>query len=170
MDGQWVDALFEQAPIALAVVSADHHFGRCNSAFCDLVGYSKYELTTRTWQSITHPDDVPGDQSGADAARVSKSTHAYTIQKRYLTKSGSVVWVNLYVRSIWKGDVFDCYFVTAIRLPQLSDHSDIKPASPHSISKWVTENPKDAAIVALAMGAFLGRDAFMDLLKVIFQK
>src|SRR5260221_10795664 len=52
---------FEHAAIGLALVSLDGRWLKVNRAFCDLVGYSEAELLTRTFQDITHPEDLEVD-------------------------------------------------------------------------------------------------------------
>jgi len=169
MDSWWCDALFESHPSAMAVVAADHRFVRCNSAFCRLTGYEASELTKRTWQSITHPDDLYGDQSGANAAQLSREHATYAIDKRYIKKNGNIVWITLHVRGVFDADKFLCYLVVAIPLLQ-----DFKPAEyqakPVSIARWARENPKDAIIVLLGAFIFLGRDAVIEIIKGILTK
>ncbi len=52
---------FEQAPIGVALVSPDGRWLRVNRALCDLVGYTEAELLARTFQDITHPEDLESD-------------------------------------------------------------------------------------------------------------
>jgi len=52
---------FEQAAVGLAHVGVDGNFIRINQKFCDIVGYSTEEMLTRTFQDITHPDDIDAD-------------------------------------------------------------------------------------------------------------
>lgn len=171
LDTEWSDALFEAAPVAMAVVAPDHRFARCNDAFCQLTGYSRAELIGRTWQSITHPDDLAGDQSGANVAKQDRNHPTYTVAKRYLSKRGGIVWVNLHVRSVWTGGVFNCYLVHALQQPpaRCDDCPTYgrKPAARKGVVEWAKENPKDAAIVVLAGAAFLGRDEAIALLKTL---
>ncbi len=49
---------FENAPIGMALVSLDGHWLMVNKALCDMLGFSKVDLLTRTTQDVTHPDDV----------------------------------------------------------------------------------------------------------------
>lgn len=169
LEPEWSDALFEAAPTAMAVVGADHRFVRCNAAYSDLTGFSRGELLSRTWQSITHPDDVAGDQAGAEATKQDRNHPTYAIAKRYLSKRGDVVWVNLHVRGIWHQGVFQCYFVTASR--QAPARCEDCPANGNRIAsretliEWAKRNPKDAALMVLAGAAFLGRDEAIALLK-----
>ena len=51
-------ATFEQAAVGIAHVAPDGRFLRLNQRFCDIVGYSQEEMLARTFQDITHPDDL----------------------------------------------------------------------------------------------------------------
>lgn len=173
IDSEWVDALFEKAPTPMALVDTDHRFARCNEAFCRLVGYSKSELLSRTWKSITHPDDLPGDESGAMSAQQDRRHPTYTVAKRYIAKRGEVVWVNLHVRGVWREDRFAGYLVHAIQSPpsrcEACPLDGRHPAPRETFIEWCKRNPKDAAIIALAGAAFLGRDEAVTLLKTLIK-
>lgn len=88
-------ALLDNAPVAVAHNSLDGRFEYVNHAFCKLVGYSAQELYGRRWQDITHPDDVAKDQQFADQV-IAGELHDYTVEKRYIRKDGSIVWINLF--------------------------------------------------------------------------
>ena len=166
LDSDWLRALFDEAPTAMALVAPNHHFTRCNTAFCALVGYARFELVARTWQSITHPDDVGGDTAGAEQLKLDKSRDVYTVAKRYLSKSGGIVWVNLHVRSVWDGDVFVCYYVVALPVAEYGAMPAVV-AKPKGLLEWAKANPKDAAIIATAASLFLGRDSFQALIQFL---
>ncbi|WP_116810057.1 response regulator [Steroidobacter cummioxidans] len=88
-------ALLDHAPVGVAHNSLDGRFEYVNHAFCKLVGYSPEELHNKRWQDLTHPQDVAQDQELANQVITGKLTD-YTIQKRYVRKDGSIVWVNLF--------------------------------------------------------------------------
>lgn len=54
-------ATFEQAAVGIAHVARDGRFLRINRKFCDIVGYFQEQLLQRTFQDITHPDDLDDD-------------------------------------------------------------------------------------------------------------
>jgi PAS domain S-box-containing protein len=87
--------LIHNAPVAVAHNSLDGRFEYVNKAFCDLVGYNSAELLARTWQDITHPDDVARDMAAAGRVRAGEKSY-YTIEKRYIRRDGGIVWVNLF--------------------------------------------------------------------------
>jgi PAS domain S-box-containing protein len=88
-------ALLEHCPVGVAQNAPDGRFEYVNAGFCNIVGYSREELLQLTWQQITHPDDLLADQGLANLVLAGKLPH-YTIEKRYLRKDGSPVWVSLF--------------------------------------------------------------------------
>ena len=170
LDPVWTRALFDEAPTPMALVAHDHRLVRCNDAFCELVGYARGELITRTWQSITHPDDVKGDEDGAKSLRLDATVEAYSLNKRYISKSGRIVWVNLHVRGVWDGRKFLAFYVVALPLsPDAAQQPQQQSAPPPSLLQWAKSNPKDAIIVAGAAGLFLGRDGLASLIQFLLK-
>jgi PAS domain-containing protein len=51
-------ATFEQAAVGITHAEPDGRFVRVNQKFCDITGYTREELLERTFQDITHPDDI----------------------------------------------------------------------------------------------------------------
>ena len=169
LDSDWARPLFAESPVPMALVSPDHRFIRSNDSFCSLLGYARSELASRTWQSITHPDDVAGDQSGADQIKLNHETDVYTVAKRYLSKQGSIVWVNLHVRSVWNENTFVCYYVIALPIAAhgVSPELTVKPKT---LTEWIKSNPRDAALLGGAASLFLGRDALIDIIHYFIGK
>jgi len=65
-----------------------------NQAFCDMLGYSMEALEKTKWQDITPPDDIALVQSKLEPVLAGVCASARFI-KRYLHKSGSIVWTDL---------------------------------------------------------------------------
>jgi len=85
----------DDAPVGVCYTLPDGRFVRVNEAFCHLVGYTQEELREKTWHEITHPEDLAADQSLAGEILTGRIPN-YTLEKRYLRKDGSAVWVNLF--------------------------------------------------------------------------
>jgi PAS domain S-box-containing protein len=87
-------ATFEQAPIGICYGSLDQQFMQINQTFYDIVGYTYEEMLEQTWLDITYPEDL--DVELELIRRVwAKEMDSYTMEKRYIRKDGSIVWVNL---------------------------------------------------------------------------
>src|SRR5664280_263112 len=88
-------AMFELASIGIA--QADPHTGRwlrVNQKMCAITGYTAEELLGLRIPDITHPDDRQEDVELFQ--RVVRGEAAdYNLEKRYVRKNGSVVWVNV---------------------------------------------------------------------------
>ncbi len=89
-------AAFEHAPIGMALVSPDGRWLRVNRSLCDLVGYTDAELRARTFQDITHPEDLDADLDNVRQLLAGEIS-SYQMEKRYLHASGRHVNVLLSV-------------------------------------------------------------------------
>jgi PAS domain S-box-containing protein len=86
--------VFEEGPLGLALVGKDHRFLKVNGSLCEMVGYPEAELIRKTFGDITHPDDVRADIELAQQLFKCKIPF-YRIQKRYVKKTGEIIWINL---------------------------------------------------------------------------
>jgi PAS domain S-box-containing protein len=87
-------ATFDQAAVGVAQVAPDGRWLRVNQKFCDIVGYEEEELRELTFQDITHLDDLEADREQVRRL-LSGEIETYSMEKRYLRKDGSSVWINL---------------------------------------------------------------------------
>ena len=95
-------ATFEHAAVGIAHVGLDGRFLEVNDRLCALVGYPRHELLTLTTPEITHPDDLAADiryrmQILDDEIRT------YSLEKRYIRKDQTVVWVNVTASLVRQG-------------------------------------------------------------------
>src|SRR5215210_3528595 len=89
-------ATFEQAAVGIAHVGYGGEWLRVNQKLCDIVGYTREELLERTFQDITHPDDLQ-DNLDLFVHLMTGETSTFSMEKRYFRKDGSIVWINLTV-------------------------------------------------------------------------
>jgi PAS domain S-box-containing protein len=86
--------VFEEGPLGVVLVSREFRFQKVNSAFCRMVAYSEEELRQKTFADITHPADVGADLESMH--RVFRGEiPVYRREKRYVRKTGEVIWANL---------------------------------------------------------------------------
>jgi PAS domain S-box-containing protein len=86
--------VFEDGPLGLALVGKDYRFEKANSALCRMVDYDEAELLQLSFVDITHPDDVRTDVDLAEQLFKCEIPF-YRIQKRYVKRSGEIIWINL---------------------------------------------------------------------------
>ena len=84
---------FELAGSGMAHIGMDRRFIRVNRRLCEILGYSEQELLGLTGRQISHPDDL--DIINEQRPRLyAGEIDAVRVEKRYLRKDGSVVWVH----------------------------------------------------------------------------
>ncbi len=86
-------ATFEQAPVGFGHAALDGRWLRVNQRFCELVGYSRQVLLTRTFQEITYPPDLEPDLVLLRQL-VSGDLATYELEKRYVRQDGTLLWVH----------------------------------------------------------------------------
>jgi PAS domain S-box-containing protein len=105
---------FEHAAIGMALVAPDGKWLRVNRSVCDITGYGENELLQRSFQDITHPDDLD-----LDLANVRKllagEIDSYQMEKRYLHKNGATVWALLSVSLVRDEDRQPRFFISQIQ-------------------------------------------------------
>jgi PAS domain S-box-containing protein len=83
---------FELAASGLAHIGLDRRFMRVNRRLCEILGYSEAELLKLTGREISHPEDL--DVINAQRpALYAGDIDSVRVEKRYLRKDGSTVWV-----------------------------------------------------------------------------
>jgi PAS domain S-box-containing protein len=106
-------ATFEQAAVGIARVALDGRWLEVNERLCEITGYAREELLKRTFQDVTHLEDL-----GADLAQVGRllagEISTYSMDKRYLRKSGDIIWVNLTVSLVHDEGGAPKYFISAV--------------------------------------------------------
>ncbi|HEV8628635.1 MAG TPA: PAS domain S-box protein [Acidimicrobiia bacterium] len=105
---------FENAPIGKALVAPDGRFLRVNTSLAEIVGYPPNLLLTKTFQEITHPEDVDADLEQVRQL-LTGDIRTYSIEKRYLHADGHVVRVNLSVALVRDDDNVPLYFIAQVQ-------------------------------------------------------
>ncbi|HEU5407032.1 MAG TPA: PAS domain S-box protein, partial [Nitrospira sp.] len=94
--------IFEQAGVGVAQInSRTGRFERVNRKYCEIVERTEAEMLATTFMSITHPDDLAEDLAGMERLRCGL-TDSIAMEKRYVRKDGSIVWVLLNVAPLRK--------------------------------------------------------------------
>lgn len=93
------ESVFENSGIAIALVEPTGKLFSVNTFFCKYLGYTKEEMLSMTFAEFTHPDDVDADED-LYSELISGKREYYRMEKRYITKSGEIVWADLSVSLI----------------------------------------------------------------------
>ena len=89
-------AIFEQASVAICQADLAGNLVEVNPGMCKMLGYGREELTQKTFQDITHPDDLGMDLTQYQQL-LAGTLASMTIEKRYMHRDGHAIWVTLTV-------------------------------------------------------------------------
>lgn len=120
-----LSATYNHALVGIAEVDSDGRFLRANEQFTRITGYGLEELRTRTLFDITHSDDIEPDRT-LFSEQWSGTRDGYTLEKRYVCKDGSIVWVELAASVVRGGNGAPGFGVRIVR-----DITDRKKAEEH---------------------------------------
>ena len=96
--------IIDQAPVGFAII--DRYSGKlleANKKYCDILGYTFDEIENLGVISVTHPDDIEDSLRNLKNIEDGKITD-FSIDKRCMTKTGEVIWVNLTVSPLLEND------------------------------------------------------------------
>lgn len=95
--------IFEMAAVGTIVTDRTGCLRRVNPAFARLLGRDRGDLVSKSFSSLTSPDDV-AVSLGVMQDLLNRTTDVAQFEKRYLQPDGSIVWAELHIRSIIDAD------------------------------------------------------------------
>jgi PAS domain S-box-containing protein len=94
--------IFDQASVGIARVdSYSGNFMEANKKYQQLLGYTLEEIKSKSFQYVTHPDDLDEGLSNLEKLKQGE-VRQYSMEKRYITKLGEVIWAKLTVSPMWE--------------------------------------------------------------------
>jgi PAS domain S-box-containing protein len=141
-------ATFDRAAVGIGHFAKDGKCLRLNQQYCDTVGYTQAELLQLGFQDITHPDDLQVSEKFFGQLWTGEIPN-YVLEKRYIHKNGSVVWVNLTASMVRDKQGTPRYLVAVIK-----DVSDRKRAE----EELRESQAKFAGILEIASSAIISVD------------
>jgi PAS domain S-box-containing protein len=157
-------ALFENSAVGMSITTLDGRINT-NSAFCEMIGYTKDELANKKWAEITHPEDIEYNNVLTQDI-VSGRKNSARLEKRYLHKNGSIIWTDIQTHLYRDDKGSPHYFITTI-----NDITERKKAEAESelknaiLQRSNAEKDKFFAILAHDLRGPLG--SFLGLIEVM---
>jgi PAS domain S-box-containing protein len=147
-------ATFNYAAIGIALVSLEGRWLQVNPALCEIVGYSEQELLAKTFQNITHHDDLEND---LDKVRqlLAGEVQSYHMEKRYFHKQGHEVWVLLSVSLVRDFQGKPLHFISQIQNITEQKHAREKLSHEHDLLRTLIDSSPDYIFIKDADGRFL---------------
>ncbi|BBS37923.1 diguanylate cyclase [Enterobacter cloacae complex sp. 2024EL-00215] len=130
----------EYSAIGMALVGVEGQWLQANKALCSFLGYSQKELQSLTFQQLTWPEDLNSDLKLLEQL-VRGDINNYSLEKRYYTRNGEVVWALLVVSVVRHADGSPLYFIA-----QIEDINDLKQ------TEWVNKRLMERITLANEAG------------------
>ncbi len=83
---------FENSPSGICITQVSGKM-KVNPAFCQMLGYSEDDFPSVHWDHLTHHDDVEKCKSVFNDL-TNGCANSLSLEKRYITKSRNLIWVN----------------------------------------------------------------------------
>ena len=104
---------FEQAAVGIIHNGFDRSLLRFNHRFCEILGCEPEDLEGQSYLRFTHAEDV-GLSDEAVAPLLQGEKNSVTWEKRYLRKSGRVIWVRLTASLQRSSEGYPLHFITVV--------------------------------------------------------
>ncbi len=149
-------ATFEQAAVGIAHLNLQGEWLRLNQRYCDILGYPHDELMGMTFQEVTHPEDLESDLNLLDRL-LKGEIRDYSLEKRYIRKDRTIVWINLTVSLARNGNDEPEYLIAVVE--------DISARKEHESRLYKMVR---SSIIGILVADFEGRiteanDAFLNM-------
>ncbi len=125
-------AFFERSTVGMAATSPEKGWIEVNDRLCEMLGYSRAELTGMTWAEITHPDDLAVQQEKFNRV-LSGEADEYEMEKRFIHRAGHAVYASLAARCIRREDGTIDYFIVLI--DDITDRKRLQAAQEEALDR-----------------------------------
>lgn len=89
--------IFNMSPAGIVLINPfTGIIEQSNNTFSEITGYSTIELSGFTFRDLTHPDDIAIEADLSEKVK-NNEAHNYSLEKRFIKKSGETIWVQLSV-------------------------------------------------------------------------
>ena len=126
--------IIDQAPIGFAIINTrSGNVMEANKKYCDMFGFNFEEIKQMDVTSLIHPNDLAKSLEYLKSLDEGKITE-FSMEKRCITKTGEVIWVNLSVSQLFE--------------------SNEKPTSHIAFVKDITERKEAEALIEKSQARF----------------
>ncbi len=105
---------FELPLVGISINSPTKGWLEVNDRICEILGYSRQELSHLTWAELTHPDDLAADVKQFDQLMAGE-IDSYSMEKRYIRKCGDTVWASMSIGCVRNHDGKVDYTIALLR-------------------------------------------------------
>jgi PAS domain S-box-containing protein len=105
--------VFERSPLGKSLTAPDGKLLQINQAFADLLGYTIAEMQQLNFAEVTYPDDLAKSRESVRCLLANEQSSS-RMEKRYIHKSGKLIWTEVNTTLLRNEDGTPLYFITSI--------------------------------------------------------
>jgi len=156
-------AFFEHAGVGVAQLSLNGEFLRVNARLCQILGYASRTLMKKTFQELTHPDDLALNLRLLNDLTTGIRP-SFSMEKRYLCSDGAWLWANLTVSLVRLASGAPAYFIAVIEdISERKRAEDALRVSETRLHRFVADAPVGLVILDKDRRVIKANQAFCEL-------
>jgi len=140
---------FDLGNIGIAITSPDKGWLRVNRKFCDMLGYTESEFRQKSWDQMTHPDDLELNLK-LFRQLLDGEIDNYEMDKRFFHKDGSLVYVHINIACLREDGEVRMVIASVLDITERHDHEEKL-----TLMARVFENTQEGVIITDARGQIL---------------
>ncbi|MCB1765447.1 MAG: PAS domain S-box protein [Candidatus Competibacteraceae bacterium] len=137
---------YELGLIGMAIIAPDKHWVQFNDRLCEILGYPRQELTTKTWDELTHPDDLEENTEKFERA-ASGEAEGYSMHKRYIRRDGGIVHALVSAKNVRHADGSVRYLMTMVQDITERQQAEEVLREREAILRSITDSAQDAIVM-----------------------
>ena len=145
---------FDYAAFGVALLTTDGDFLQVNPSLCKMFGYSGQELLEKSFQELTHPDDLELGLELFHAMKAGERDYGW-LEKRYIHKDGRVIWALLSTSVVRDPRRAPLYLVSQIQ--DITERKQAETALRESEERYraLFDNSSDGILLTAPDGSIL---------------
>ncbi|NDC40612.1 MAG: PAS domain S-box protein [Chitinophagia bacterium] len=113
LSNEVLSSAFDYSAIGIGFISPEGRWLKVNDALCKITGYAREELMEMCYPDITFPEDIDNDKVLIERL-LNKEIATYSLDKRYVSKGGNIIWVYITVSLVWNDDGTPKFFISQV--------------------------------------------------------
>lgn len=105
---------FELGLLGMAITSPAKRFIEVNDKICKILGFERKDLLQKTWEELTHPDDLAGDLAQFNRVMAGEMD-GYSLDKRWIRKDGQIIHAVISLKCVRGTDQSVDYFIALVQ-------------------------------------------------------
>ncbi len=145
--------IIEQSPIGIALTTPAGRILKANATICAMLGFTEQEITRLSTQDISHKEDYDREEEPLRKMFLGEIPNL-EIEKRFLTKSGEIVWGSVHSSFLRDRDGKPLVRIAVVENITLRKHAETALRQSEERLRALMQNANDAVVTTDSEGNF----------------